>query len=145
MRNGPAMCGPFYFGLTNEEITMKVLAELREKRNSLAVEMRSLLDNNKDKWNKELQAKYDEFDNALQDVDHQIKSTQRMMDLDAEAKFGIGEGNPTPKQENKVQALYSKWLRHGDKAITAEEWTAIRNTMWHWFLPMSLSNNNLPA
>lgn len=108
---------------------MKVLAELREKRNSLAVEMRSLLDNNKDKWNKELQAKYDEFDNALQDVDHQIKSTQRMMDLDAEAKFGIGEGNPTPKQENKVQALYSKWLRHGDKAITAEEWTAIRNVM----------------
>lgn len=108
---------------------MKVLAELREKRNSLAVEMRNLLENNKEKWNKELQAKYDEHDNAIQDVDHQIKSTQRLMDLDAERKFGIDEQNPTPAQQNKLNNVYAKWLRNGDKAITAEEWTAIRNTM----------------
>lgn len=108
---------------------MKVLAELREKRNSLAIEMRNLLDNNKEKWNKELQAKYDEHDNAIANIDNQISSTQRQMDIEAETRFGIGEGDATPAQQNKAGAVYAKWLRGGDKAVSAEEWAEIRNVM----------------
>lgn len=108
---------------------MKVLAELREKRNSLAVEMRSLLDNNKEGWNKELQAKYDEHDNAISNIDSQISATQRQMDIEAESRFGIGEENTPPAKQNKAAAMYLKWLRNGDKAFSAEEWTEIRNVM----------------
>lgn len=103
------------------------IQDLREQRNSHAIEMRNLVDNNSGKWSKDLQAKYDEHDSALADIDQQIKNAQRVMDLDAESKFGMAEAKAPVA--NSSSAIYSKWLRHGDNSLNADEWRSIRNTM----------------
>lgn len=103
------------------------IQELREQRNSHAIEMRNLVDKNSGKWTPELQAKYDEHDNALANLDQQIKNAQRVMDLDAESKFGLQEQGST--QNATANNIYTKWLRQGDNALSAEEWRSVRNAM----------------
>ncbi|HEX5486504.1 MAG TPA: phage major capsid protein [Limnobacter sp.] len=113
-----------------------VLAQLREQRNSHALEMRNLLDKNQSTWNNELQAKYEEHDQSIQMLDKQIGNHQRMMDLQAEERFGLQDQGGTNANNSgdtspagKAKAMYNKWLRGGDNAISAEEWAVIRNTM----------------
>lgn len=106
------------------------IQDLREQRNSHAIEMRNMLDNNTGKWDKDLQASYDSHDSAIADLDQQIKNAQRVMDLSAESKFGIGEvGAPSAGIPKAGRELYSKWLRKGDNGLSSDEWAAVRNVL----------------
>jgi HK97 family phage major capsid protein len=106
---------------------------LRERRNALAKETRDLLNNNPgDKWNAECQAKYDDFMAKIESVDAEIKR-----EIDADERLGLevaAERTAKVTQDasgRKVdpRALFHKWLRGGDNALTANEWADIRATM----------------
>ena len=110
---------------------MTTLNQLREQRNSHVAEMKNLMDKNTGKWDVDLQAKWAEHDLAVQDLDVQIANHQRMLDLEAENRFGMSDGSTNARQGNAPQnrAIFDKWLRNGDRGLSAEEWQAIRNTM----------------
>ncbi|NIF80144.1 phage major capsid protein [Paraburkholderia sp. Cy-641] len=109
---------------------------LREQRNAIAKDMRNLLDNNPDaKWKEnDCQAKWDELDAKLVDIDAQITREQRMLDANAEDRFNALAGQGRDRGDRgadrtAAQDMYARWLRGGNEALSAAEWTAIRNTM----------------
>jgi HK97 family phage major capsid protein len=114
---------------------------LREQRNAIAKDMRNLLDNNQEgKWKENgCDAKWDELNNKLTDIDAQITREQRMLDANAEERFnnltGAEGGSRSPaggrgaKDRTPAQEMYARWLRGGNEALSAAEWTIIRNTM----------------
>lgn len=104
---------------------MPVLSELREKRNSHAVEMRTLLENNKEKWSKEHQAKYDEHNDAIAALDTLITNTQRLLDLEAEEKFTDAPRRDPNEPQNQVQEMLARYLRNGRDGLNSQELQAM--------------------
>lgn len=104
----------------------------RERRNALAKETRNLLDQNPGaEWKPEHQKKYDENTAEIERIDAAIAREQKVLDLTAENAFkdaGLREKDG-PADKGRAQALFNKWCRGGDNALTADEWTAVRNTM----------------
>ena len=106
---------------------MKKISEMREHRASLAKEARNLLDNNPGKlWTKEHQAKYDGLMGDIENVDAQIGNHERQARIEAETKFGAEEVTPSNVKQG---SLFAKWLRSGDRSLTAADWKEIRATM----------------
>lgn len=111
---------------------MDSIQALRERRAAKAVEARKLLDDNTgEKWNKSISDKVDALYAEIEALDEQVARYQRLLDLEADKKFavpknGIKEGDLDPMSP---RALFQKWLRRGDNALNAEEWTVLRNTM----------------
>lgn len=105
---------------------------LREKRNELAREIRNELDKHaKDKaLPKDVSAAIDAKMDEVEGIDARIAQEQKFLDLSAEKHFRAAvrevERNAEP---GSPKALYAKWLRGGDKALSAEDWAVIRNTM----------------
>lgn len=105
---------------------------LREQRGVIAHALQELV--NKADWD----AATDEaaYNKGLADLDAIDASIKRINDLNAKiaadsrtnnvaevaAKRGRDEGNDGLK-------VYAKWLKGGDKALSADDWAAIRNTM----------------
>lgn len=111
---------------------MKNLQNLRERRSAIAQNMKQLLDDNKDKqWENSHQEKYDAMLNEVDAIDLDIKNVQAYLDKVADEhsdnkqqdKFASKNSDP------KARELYAKFLRGGDKALSAEDWAHIRNTM----------------
>jgi HK97 family phage major capsid protein len=105
---------------------MSKISELREHRASLAKDARNLLDNNPGKlWTKDHQARYDGLMTDVENVDTQISNHERQARIEAETKF-----NDVEKLEpGEKSSMFSRWIRGGDQAITAQEWMEIRATM----------------
>ncbi|AEC22292.1 phage major capsid protein (plasmid) [Pusillimonas sp. T7-7] len=103
----------------------------RERRNALAKDTRNLLDQNPGAtWNDEHQAKYDENTAEIERIDAAISRHQTVLDLTAERDLSdMGGRERDPSATPNAVKLFDKWCRGGDNAITADEWTAIRNTM----------------
>lgn len=110
------------------------IQDLRAKRNTVAAAARTLLDENKDGWNASLTEKYDALLAEIDDIDAGIKRHTDYLDRvaredmddklnDAGGRAAHAAGKPQMKE------LYSRWLRGGDNAITAQEWADIRATM----------------
>ncbi len=100
----------------------------RERRNALAKDTRNLLDNNKSTWTPENDKQYNDNIAEIERIDASISREQKLLDLAAEGHFTAAtrdSGNP----KDQAQALYNKWCRGGDKALTQEDWTAVHNTM----------------
>lgn len=110
----------------------KSIQNLREERNALAKEVRNLMDQNPGAtWNAEHQKTYDEKMSHVERIDAQIAREQKILDVMADKHFkeaGGDEVDPATVQ-GKRNALFNKWLRGGDRALTAEDWTQINNTM----------------
>ena len=112
---------------------MESIQALRERRAAKAQEARKLLDEHVgDKWTKAVSEKVDALYAEIDELDGQVSRYQRLLDLEADKKFG----NVPQRKEKDAdldpmgpKALFNKWLRGGDKALSAEEWAAIRNTM----------------
>lgn len=111
------------------------IQDLRERKNSLVNEARKLLADQGDRvWPKEVQAQYDTINDDIERLNKQIEAHQR--DLDRRAEEGLDdaiinahkrtERNPG---EQKVFDLFAAWARGGDRALQAEDWKLIRNTM----------------
>lgn len=105
----------------------------RERRNALAKDTRNILDANPGAtWNDEHQKKYDENLAEIERIDAAIDRHQKVMDLTAEnnirdaVRGAAGKGGG---DKDEAVRLFDKWTRGGDNALTADEWTAVRNTM----------------
>lgn len=104
----------------------------RERRNALAKETRNLLDSNTGpgKWGEEQQKQYDANVAEIERIDEEIAREQKLLDLQAEREFSeLGVREREEIEGNPNRALFNKWLRGGDKALNADEWQTIRNTM----------------
>jgi HK97 family phage major capsid protein len=109
---------------------MPKIQALREQRAALAKELRNQMDNKGDAvWSPEDKKAFDAKAEEIERIDDQIASMQRVLDLDAEKKF---EDIPTIDPKNKMAAqkreAFVKMLRHGERALTAEEHALLRNT-----------------
>lgn len=105
---------------------------LREQRAAKAKSLNDLV--NKKDWNpKEDQPIYDAGMAEIDALDVQIKNITALNErvarehLDESIIDAAARAGKDKKSENA--RLYAKWLRGGDKALSAEEWASIRNTM----------------
>lgn len=102
----------------------------RERRTALAKDTRNLLENNQSSWGEDLQKKYDENVSEIERIDASIARHQKVLDLTAEERFkdaGGREHNASAKDQSLI--IFDKWARGGTQALSAEEVSAIRNTM----------------
>ncbi len=113
---------------------MQSIQELRERRTSLAQNIRTLLDEHPgDKWNAALQEKYDQGMAEIEAIGAEAKRVQTVLDMLAENATADKVRELTERKahgdKSEAMNLYSKWLRGGDRALNADEWSSIRNTM----------------
>jgi len=113
---------------------MQSIQALRERRAVVAQSIHKLLDENQgDKWNSALQDKYDQGMAEIENIGKEADRIQKVLDTIAESSVADSVRNVVERKTHgdKTEALqlYSKWLRGGDRALNAEEWSAIRNTM----------------
>lgn len=113
---------------------MQSIQDLRERRTVLAQSVHKLLDDHPgDKWTPQLQDKYDQTMAEIEVIGNEAKRVQAALDLMTEtaqvdAIANVAERKAKGAKSETVE-LYSKWLRGGDRALNAEEWGVVRNTM----------------
>lgn len=115
---------------------MKNISELRAKRSAVALEIKSQLDasTGADKrWEPADQEKYDARMREIDAIDGEISNIQAYLDKFSDENVNEAVidsfNNKTKAKDNAARALYAKYIRQGDKGMTAEDWQAIRNTM----------------
>ncbi|MEG7524716.1 MAG: phage major capsid protein [Chromatiales bacterium] len=108
---------------------------LRERRGARAQTLHQLLENNPgETWNEDHQATYDEGMSDIGNLDNEITRITDLNEKLAADRFSenMNEAGDRYAHDNKdkpAAALYAKWLRGGDGALSAEEWAGIRATM----------------
>lgn len=114
---------------------MKSIQALREQIAARAKEVRDLVESNNDGWNSDHQAKYDAGMKEIEELKASVSRAEAALNVDREnreneAIAGAAASRASgAKQGDKLAGLYAKFLRQGEKAITAEEWREIRATM----------------
>ncbi|MBD9652005.1 phage major capsid protein [Ensifer sp. ENS09] len=105
---------------------------LREQRAAKAKALKDLVE--KKDWNAEKdQPVYDAGIADIDAIDDQIKRITAVNERVAEDALKNSVIDAAEKagkdQKSDGARLYAKWLRGGDNALSAEEWTIVRNTM----------------
>lgn len=114
---------------------MKSIQDLRERRTALASNLHDLLDKNPGtQWNGDLQAKYDEGMAEIEAIDGEVKRIQNVLDAIAEGKEvdqvrHVVERNAHDNKQPEHLRLFNKLMREGERALTSEDWSTLRNTM----------------
>lgn len=114
---------------------MQSIQALRERLAARAQEVRSLVEKNNDAWKPEHQAAYDAGMAEVEDLKKQIARVEAALQFDAEGAENEAIANAAArkaggaKQGDRAAELYAKFLRGGDKSLSAEDWREIRNTM----------------
>lgn len=110
------------------ECKMKSIQELRERRAAKAQEARKILDDNTgDKWTPRHGEQVDTLYAEIEAIDGQIRRLEKAVELENENKLDIIKpGDIDPKSP---KALFNKWVRQGDQALSAADWQVIRNVM----------------
>lgn len=113
---------------------MTSIQALRERRSVLAQNLHTLLDKHPgDKWGTEQQSVYDASLKEIDDLDGEISRINAVNDrLAEEALDGMRReaGDKAVRDaRTPAQQLYAKWLRGGDRALSAEDWKNIRATL----------------
>lgn len=109
---------------------MQSIQALRERHAALAKETRELVENNNDKWNSDYQAKYDQGMAELDDIKAQVERIEKVLASAADSKIEEKiEESKERKVRNAGKELFAKWLKGGDKALSAQEWADVRATM----------------
>lgn len=114
---------------------MQSIQALRERRTALAQSLHDLLDKHPgDKWNKDLQAQYDQAMTEIETIDGEAKRIQKVLDTIAEnaqtdqVRNVVERQAHDDKRPEHVKAFW-KLMRAGEKLVTPEEWGVLRNTM----------------
>lgn len=106
------------------------IQSLREERTEKAREYRNLLDKNPGKLSEEITAQLDGLEKDITAIDDRISREEKVLAMTAEKLQQENAAEDVEKKGGKeARALFQKWLKGGDKALTAEDWTEIRNTM----------------
>lgn len=108
------------------------IQNLREQRAAKAKALSELV--NKADWNPESdQAVYDAGIAEIEALDSRIANINALNERVASEALtnSVIEASERAGRDKKSDdaRLYAKWLRGGDKALNAEEWASIRNTM----------------
>lgn len=103
---------------------------LREERTAKAREYRNILDKNPGKLTAEEQEKLTALGADIEALEQTISFHERAQDMAVEkqaqdAAGQLAKDNP----QNATAQIFCKWLKGGDKALTAEDYQTIRNTM----------------
>lgn len=114
------------------------IVNLREKRGALASEIRTILENSEKSgkaWEVTDQEKYDAKMAEIDAIDAEVKRIQDYLEkvsndhVDASIQEHFNRNPAADNQSAKSRELFAKWLRGGDKALTAEDWQQIRATL----------------
>lgn len=109
---------------------MTNIGQLREKIANLATEAKHLLNEKGDQvWSNEEQSKFDSIANEIERAQGQIKSAEKMREIEAD-KFFENASSLVTKQEEGIDALQAValYLRNGAN-VSPEQAIAIRNAM----------------
>ena len=102
---------------------------MRERRNALVQEAKNLNAQHTGSWPADVAAKYDALVGEIGQIDDNILRQQKILDLEAENKFGDFL-KQAGGQESEVKASqHSRFLRNGFGGLSADETRAVRNTM----------------
>jgi HK97 family phage major capsid protein len=114
---------------------MQSIQALRERIAARAQEVRKIVDDNNAGWKPEHQSAYDAGMAEIDDLKGQVKRIEDSLAVTAAAnddakitEAAARRGAELGADKRSVQ-LYEKFLRQGEKAITADEWREIRATM----------------
>lgn len=109
------------------------IQSLRERRSVLAKSLHELLEKNTSGWKSEHQATYDQGLTEIDDLDGQIGRISALHERIADGTLheqALAAAERLERDDKKPMArLVAKWMRGGDRVLTAEEWAGIRATM----------------
>lgn len=112
---------------------MTKIQQMREQRAALAKELHALIDSTDGKvWSAENQATYDA---KMAEIDALDASIKRLVDVQDKLTGDNVAGDIADRADfhaskgNRASELFAKWIRGGDNALSAADWTEIRNTM----------------
>ena len=114
---------------------MNSIQALREQLNARAQTVRDLVEKNNTSWTPEHQSQYDsgmaEVDSLRASIDRANAITEKLTieKTGDEIAERIARAAPTAAAGDEKAAMWNKWLRGGDKALSAEDWRSIRATM----------------
>lgn len=115
---------------------MKTIAELRALIKAKHTEAKTLVENTAtNAWTEENQAAYEqllaEIDGAKAQIDRINELAQALTQEEATEEADAAAHNARNKNPAiaKSRALFAKWLKGGDKSMSAQDWTDIRATM----------------
>lgn len=109
---------------------MQSIQALREQHASIAAQTRELVEKHNGEWTGDHQAKYEASLSDLDNVKAQIERAEKALELAADKAV---ENKAVETQAKNVRAagkdLFAKWLKGGDKALSAQDWADVRATM----------------
>ena len=113
---------------------MQSIQELRERRSVIAQSLHTMLDDNPgEKWGARQQEEYDKAMREIDAINAESKRIQAVLDKLAEGAETDGMRTAIERRahDEKKPHLTAFWklMRNGDRALTQEDWGAIRNTM----------------
>lgn len=112
----------------------ETLQNLRERHAARAKSTRALVENHNGEWKQEHQEKYDASMLELDDIKAQIDRTTAVLEKISDeaienSVIESAERNTYKNGKSESLVLFNKWARGGDRAMAAEDWSIIRNTM----------------
>ena len=108
---------------------------LREQLNARAASVRDLVEKHNTEWTAAHQEKYDAGMTEVEALRAAIDRANAVTEKLAVEKQGdeiaekIARTAPGAVAGDEKASLWNKWMRGGDKALSAEEWRSVRNTM----------------
>ncbi|QJU40975.1 phage major capsid protein [Serratia marcescens] len=110
------------------------LHELKQKRNTIATDMRALHDKIGDNtWTDEQRTEWKKAQGELQAIDEKIEREESLRSMDQsfieqqeEEQRQNQNKDPKGKDPEQRVAVFDKWMRHGAAELTAEERQALR-------------------
>lgn len=114
---------------------MQSIQALRERLAARAQSVRKLVEDHNADWKPEHQANYDAGMSEVESLKAQIKREEDTLATIAAEKDADAIGQAAARKAggakagDRIAELYAKFLRGGDKAMTAEDWREIRATM----------------
>lgn len=116
-------------------MSAKKLHELKQKRNTIATDMRALHDKIGDTtWTDEQRAEWKNAQGELQNIDEKIEREESLRSLDQsfvdenneEQRQELKKKGPEGQEQDKRAQVFDRWMRHGQGELSAEERQALR-------------------
>lgn len=106
------------------------IQKMREERTAKAREYRNILDQNPGVLNNEVKAKLDGLSQDIDGLEDSIARHEKVMAYEAEKKvMDAADSLAKDKAGNPMAQVFAKWVKGGDKALSSEDWQAVRATM----------------
>lgn len=109
------------------------LHELKQKRNTIAADMRALHDKIGDStWSDEQRTEWNKAKDVLQQLDEQISREEELRSLDQDLvnenanEQRNNQNNPESKQHEQRAVVFDRWMRLGAAELSSEERQVLR-------------------